>query len=149
MTGPADAAAEADRVEWVCHPARHRPVAAVLVTACVALLVGVVAWRFADAFLAALAALILGFSLAPFYLPTRYRITQDTVSIRTVFGSREKPWDLFRRWEVDRHGALLSPFDRPSRLDRRQGLYLRFDEPDRERVVACLGRRLQGHERQA
>jgi hypothetical protein len=56
-------------------------------------------------------------------------------------GSRDKPWDLIRRWQADRHGVLLSPFDQPSRLDRFHGLNLRFDAPDRERVLGFIRRR--------
>ena len=133
-------------VEWVCHPVRHRPVAAVLVTAFVGVLATGVYLGFGDLFLAFLTVAILGASLAPFYLPTRYRITQDGVTVKTPFGTRAKAWDLFRRWQADRHGVLLSPFDAPSRLDRFHGLNLRFDPPDRGRVLDHLRRRLPGHD---
>jgi hypothetical protein len=135
-------------VEWTCHPVRHRPVAAVLVTAFLVLLVLGIQLAFGDPFLTALGAAILAASLAPFYLPTRYRMSQDGVAIRTAFGAREKPWDLYRRWEADRHGVLISPFDHPSRLDRLHGLNLRFDPPDRDRVLVYLRNRLHGHDRQ-
>jgi hypothetical protein len=93
---------------------------------------------------------VLTGSLAPYYLPTRYRMTEDSVSFRTFFGrGKEKPWDLFRRFQVDRHGALLSPFDNPSRLDRYHGLNLRFDEGDRERVLDYLTRRFSTNDREA
>ncbi len=134
---------EPEAIEWVCHPVRHRPVTGALLTAFLVLLVAGIAAAFHDALMTALSAVVLAVSLSPFYLPTRYRMTQDTVSIRTPFGTREKPWDLYRRWQADRYGALLSPFDRPSRLDRLHGLNLRFDAPDRDRVLAYLERRLQ------
>ena len=139
---------EPDSIEWVCHPVRHRPVIAVLVSAFLILLVAGVHFAFRDLLSTALAGAILAFSLAPFYLPTGYRMSQDGVAIRTAFGAREKPWDLYRRWQADRHGVLLSPFDHPSRLDRFHGLNLRFDAPDRERVLGYLRNRLHGHDRQ-
>ena len=128
-------------IEWVCHPMRQRPRAAVILTLFLLLLVTGVHASFLDPFLTGLSAVILGVSLAPFYLPTRYGMTEDGISIRTVTGSREKPWDQYRRWQADRHGVLLSPFDRPSRLDRFHGLNLRFDSMDRERVLDFIRRR--------
>ena len=130
-----------DEIEWTCHPARHRPVALVGVTAFVLLLTLGIHLSFGDAFLTGLSMVILSISLSPFYLPTGYRMTQDRAFIRTVLGTRDKPLDLFRRWQVDRYGILLSPFDRPSRLDRFHGLNLRFDGPDRERVLDYIQRR--------
>ena len=104
------------------------------------LVVGIHA-SFMDGYLTGLSVLILLGSLAPFYFPTSYRMTEDGISIRTVTGSREKTWDLYRRWQADRYGVLLSPFDRPSRLDRFHGLNLRFDTLDRERVLDFIRRR--------
>ena len=101
---------------------------------------------FHDAFLTGLAVVILLGSLAPFYLPTSYRMSEDGISIRTVMGSREKSWDLFRRWQADRYGVLLSPFDRPSRLDRFHGLNLRYDTADRERVLDFIRRQIDRHD---
>jgi hypothetical protein len=133
-----------ETLAWTCHPARRRPVAGLLAALVVALLIaGVWTW-FHDPWLTALGVAFLGFSLSPFYLPTRYLIAQDSVTIRATFGERKKNLDLYRRFHADRHGALLSPFDRPSRLDRFHGLNLRFDAPDRERVLDYLRRRFPG-----
>ncbi len=104
------------------------------------LLTGIYA-SFMDVFLTGLAVLILLGSLAPFYFPTSYRMTEDGISIRTATGSREKTWGLYRRYEADRYGVLLSPFDTPSRLDRFHGLNLRFDTLDRERVLDFIRQR--------
>jgi len=116
----------AQTLEWTSHPVRERPVSGVLV-----------------------AGLLLSLSVAPFYLPTRYRIADDKVSIRSTFGRKEKSLKLFRRLAADRYGVLLSPFDRPSRLDRFHGLNLRFDSADRERVLEFLGCRLAENERES
>ncbi len=128
-------------IEWVCHPMRNRPRAAVILTLFLLFLFVGIQLSFKEALLTGLSVVILLGSLAPFYLPTKYRMTEDTISIRTVAGAREKPWDLYRRWQADRHGVLLSPFDRPSRLDRFHGLNLRFDSMDRERVLDFIRRR--------
>jgi len=129
-------------LQWVCHPVRERPVAGILV-GCVVLAFSVgVHLSFGDPVLTGVAAVVLALSVAPFYLPTRYRIADDKVSIRSTFGRKEKSLKLYRRLVADRYGALLSPFDRPSRLDRFHGLNLRFDSADRDRVLEFLGRRL-------
>jgi hypothetical protein len=133
-----------ETIAWTCHPARQRPLAGLLAACVVALLLtGIWHW-FHDLWLTGLGVLILGFSLSPFYLPTRYLIAQDSVTIRATLGERRKNLDLYRRFHADRYGALLSPFDRPSRLDRFHGLNLRFDAPDRERVIGYLKRRFPG-----
>ncbi len=135
-----------EELAWVCHPARRRPAAATLTTALLGLLVTGVWYWFEDPWLCGLSAFILLASLSPFYLPTRYLITQDSVTIRATLGERKKSLGLYRRYQADRYGALLSPFDRPSRLDRFHGLNLRFDAPDRDRVVAFLERRFPKRE---
>jgi len=128
-------------IEWVCHPAQRRPRAAVILTLFLLLLLAGIYASFMDVFLTGLAMLILLGSLAPFYFPTSYRMTEDGISIRTVTGSREKTWDRYRRYEADRYGVLLSPFDAPSRLDKFHGLNLRFDTLDRERVLDFIRQR--------
>ena len=92
--------------------------------------------------LTALGILFLGGAVAPFYLPTRYTMDDQSISIRTLATSREKPWSRYRRAAADRHGVLLSPYDHRTRLDRFHGLNLRYDEPDRERVLAFVGERV-------
>ncbi|MHC4859198.1 MAG: hypothetical protein ACYTDY_03800 [Planctomycetota bacterium] len=138
-----------EELSWVCHPARRRPTAAVVLTLFLAFLWVGVHLSFRDPLITGIAVVLLAVSLAPFYLPTRFRMTEDTVSIRTFLGAgKEKPWSLFRRYQADRHGVLLSPFDHPSRLDRFHGLNLRFDEQDRERVLGYLERRFTKDDRE-
>jgi hypothetical protein len=138
-----------EAIEWTSHPARARPVAATVTTLFLVLLVAVVHYGFHDPLMTVFAVAVLALSLAPFYLPTSYAITEDTVTVRTPFSRKEKRLTLFRRLMFDRHGALLSPFDRPSRLDRFHGLNLRFDARDRDRVVRFLERRFARNDRQA
>jgi hypothetical protein len=128
-------------IEWRCHPARRRPRVAVILSLFLLVLFAGIHASFHDWFLTGLAMLIMLGSLSPFYFPTSYRMTEDSVFIRTVMGSREKSLDRYRRWQADRHGVLLSPFDKPSRLDRFHGLNLRFDSMDRERVLDFIRHR--------
>jgi len=133
-------------IAWTSHPIRHRPLTGIVLSLFLLLVVVGIHASFHDGLMTGLAAIVLALSLTPFYLPTHYRLTQDDILIRTPFGSRKKSWDLFRRWEADRRGVLLSPFDRPSRLDRFHGSNLMIDAPDRDRVLDYLRQRLDGHD---
>ena len=133
-------------IAWTSHPIQHRPLTGVVLTLFVFLLIAGIQASFHDALMTVLSAIVLALSLTPFYLPTHYRLTQDDISIRTPFRSRKKSWDLFRRWEADRRGVLISPFDPPSRLDRLHGLNLMIDAPDRDRFLDYLRQRLDGHD---
>jgi len=138
----------ADTLEWTCHPVRDRPLAGVLVLGVIFVLSAGAQLSFHETTLTVVCVVVLWLSVAPFYLPTRYRIADDKVSIRGTFGRKEKSLKLYRRIAADRYGALLSPFDRPSRLDRFHGLNLRFDSADRERVLEFLERRVALDERE-
>ena len=93
-------------------------------------------------YITVIAAMFLWASVSPFYLPTRYEMDEDRIRIRTTWSRKEKPWSRYRRAAADARGALLSPFERRSRLDRFHGLNLRYDEKDRERVLGYLGSRV-------
>ncbi len=88
--------------------------------------------------LAALAALFLLIAIAPFLLPTRHTLTDEGVAAERAFGRRSRRYADLRRIEVGGSTALVSPFARPSWLDRYRGLVLILDGADRERVVAIL-----------
>jgi hypothetical protein len=131
-----------DEVGWTCHPVRLRPVAGVLAAIFVVAVVwGVHLWL-GVAIITAIAALILVLSVLPFYVPTHYRLTEEEIEVRGIVSKKTVPWSKYRSLYTDARGALLTPFTRPSRLDRLVGLNLRFDAPDRERVVAALKRKL-------
>jgi hypothetical protein len=133
---------------WTCHPARRRPVAAVVLTLFLLLVVAGVQFSFHEPVLTVFSAVVLGLSVAPFYLPAHGTMAKETITIRSVFGTTEKRWDLYRRYEADRHGVLLSPFDRRSRLDRFHGLNLRYDAPDRDRILDFVRRRIEENVRE-
>ena len=125
-------------ISWTCHPARERPVVAAVTGLFLAGLVLAVQLSWKEWYVTAIAALVLWLSVAPFFLPTRYESNGQRIAVKSVLQSRDMPWSRYRRAAADRRGALLSPFERRSRLDRRHGLNLRYDERDRERVLAHL-----------
>lgn len=85
-------------------------------------------------FLVALSVVIMLGSLSSFFLPTRYELDDDKVKIRYLLSMRERKWGMFRSYYVDKNGVLLSPFERPSRLENFRGLYIRFDN-NQDQVV--------------
>jgi hypothetical protein len=78
----------------------------------------------------------------PFYVPTHFRFAEETIEVRGLLLRKSVPWSRFRSVYRDARGALLTPFTRPSRLDRIVGLNLRFDPPDRDRVLREIDRRM-------
>ena len=129
-------------VRWTAHPARRRPQDAFLVAAVVMISAWAVLVTLGSAFLAALAAVILVVSVAPFLLPTHYRLDDDGVEERRLWTRKRRAWSDLRRLQVGPGAALVSPFARRSWLDRYRGLVLYFDGADRDRVVEVLRARI-------
>lgn len=127
---------------WTAHPARSRPRDLALVAAALFLTTGAVLASLQSAFLAALAAVIIVVSIAPFLFPTHYRLSERGVEERRLGMRRARAWRDLRRVQIGARAALVSPFARPSWLDRYRGLLLLFDGADREAVVAELRRRI-------
>jgi hypothetical protein len=129
-------------VVWTAHPARRRPQDVFLVGAVVLVSMWAVLVTLGSAFLAALAAVILVVAVAPFLFPTRYRLDDDGVEERRLWTRKRRSWRDLRRLQVGPGAALVSPFARPSFLDRHRGLVLYLDGADRDRVVATLRARV-------
>jgi len=91
---------------------------------------------------AVLGFIILYASLSPFYFPTRYRLTDEEISIKTTFQTQHKKWLQYRSCYPDKNGILLSPFMRPTRLENFRGLYIRFWN-NRDEVTAFVKDRLE------
>jgi len=131
-------------LEWVSHPARKKPVAAVLVAIFIGLVaVGIYTWTYSPLF-TALASLILLGSLAGFYFPTGYRLYEDHIVVKYTITSMKKNWSAYRSFYTDRNGVLLSPFPRPSRLENFRGVYLRFGDFDKQKIIDFVRSKIGG-----
>lgn len=84
--------------------------------------------------LTGLSVVIMLGSMSSFFLPTHYELTQDKVRIKYLFAKREREWEAYRSFYVDKNGVLLSPFSQPSRLENFREIYLRF-EHNKDQVV--------------
>lgn len=99
-----------------------------------------------SALLAVLAAVLLVASIAPFLVPTRYRLDGDRLSERRLFVHRSRRWSELRRVEVGKAAALVSPYARPRWLDRYRAITVILpvagDGADRDDVVRALRERV-------
>jgi hypothetical protein len=100
-----------------------------------------------SALLAALASILIALSIAPFLLPTRYRIDGERLSERRLLVHRSRPWSELRRVEVGAAAARVSPYARPRWLDRYRAITVILPEPgdgaDRAEVVRALRERVR------
>lgn len=130
-------------IEWIAHPARQRPLVAWLVGVFIAVIaVGIYSWTFSPIF-TALATIILIGSLTGFYFPTHYRFYDDQVIIKYTLTTIKKDWSQFRSFYRDKNGVLLSPFPQPSRLENFRGLFLKFGDGDREKIVDIVKSKIE------
>ena len=137
---PAGAAEEKGQIpllEYVCHPAKRdlriTVLASVFIVVCV-ILVWLISF---SPLLTALAVLILFGSLAGFYFPTRYYFYNDHLIVKTTLQALRKEWSQYRSFYPDKHGVLLSPFARPTRLENFRGLYIKF-AGNRDKVLEIV-----------
>lgn len=133
-------------LSWTSHPARRRPDQLALVAAVVLLSAWVVLVTLRSPLLALLAVVILVVAVGPFLFPTHYRLDERGVEQRRLLGRRFRPWSELRRLQVGPGAALVSPFARPSWMDRHRGFILYFDGLDaagREQAVAALRSRVE------
>jgi hypothetical protein len=131
----------ADEVVWRIWPARQRPLTAIVLIAG-ALVLGVLVSRGTqDKVLGIAAPVFVLASLSSFLLPTEYRLTREAIEVKSLGVVRSRPWSEMRRFEEDRSGVFLSPFEKRSWLDAYRGVRL---DPggNRDQVVAFVKGRL-------
>ncbi len=120
--------------EWMTHPMRKRPVTAMLVIVFILVTSMLVFYATASKLFTGLALIVLFASTAKFFLPTRFKMTDKQVIIKTTTQKIKKNWKNFRSFYPDKNGVLLSPFLEPSRLENFRGMYLIFAD-NKEEVV--------------
>ena len=127
-------------LEWVAHPAKQRP-QDVMLAACVILVAAyAVLVSLGSALLAALAVAFLLAAIAPFLVPTRYRLDAEQLVERRLFVTRSRRWAELRRVEIGKTAALVSPYRQPRWLDRYRGMTIFLPQPgsDRDAVIREL-----------
>jgi hypothetical protein len=130
-----------DEVVWRIWPARQRPLTAIVLIAG-ALVLGILVSRGTeDKVLGIAAPVFVLASLSSFLLPTEFRLTREAIEVKSLGVVRSRPWSEMRRFEEDRSGVFLSPFEKRSWLDAYRGVRL---DPggNRDQVVAFVKGRL-------
>jgi hypothetical protein len=94
--------------------------------------------------LAGLAVGVLLISTASFWLPTRYVIDDDGVSVSRISGYHRRRWRDLRRYSFGSRTVLLSPFAKPHRLDRFRGVVILLDGAPIDALRALFATRLDG-----
>jgi hypothetical protein len=124
-----------ESIRWVSWPLRDEPLRK---TSLLFIVLGVTVALSAMITLSAglMAALLLFVLLGPYFLPTRYRVSESGVEKRFPLFNRSRSWDAYKRYAVLKDGVFLGTFAKPSRLDSFRGDFLRFAGGiDRERVL--------------
>jgi hypothetical protein len=99
--------------------------------------------------LAGLAVGVLFVSTSSFWLPTRYLLDAQGVSLSRIGGSSRRMWRDLRRYSFGPRTLLLSPFAKSHRLDRFRGVVLLLDGAPINAVRALMEIRFDGPNRPA
>ncbi len=126
-----------DALEWMVHPVKRKPWISAAVSLFVVAVVAAVRMATDSQAFAVLAAIVMVASLAKFYFPTRYRLDDHKITVKTTTQTLTKEWSLYRSCYPDKNGILLSPFAQPSRLENFRGLYLMFADNRESVTVFC------------
>jgi hypothetical protein len=141
MAEPREEARKPGELSWTAWPARERPLAALVLVVAAFILGMLVKKGTDDPFLGVAAPGFVLASLSSFLLPTSYRLTKESVEVRSLGVARVRPWTEMRRMTVDRTGVFLSPFERRSWLEAYRGVRLLFGG-NRDQVVAFVEARI-------
>ena len=110
---------------WVVHPLFDSPKKSVfLVSFLIFLLVGI-QFLFGSLGITLLSIVFLFGSLRQYFLPFRYEVYNNQITVSSFLSKQDRAWNEFRSYYVDQHGILLSPFPKPSRLENFRGIYVR------------------------
>ena len=124
-------------IRWSCHPVKRRPLLSVGITLLVMFIIAMVFNTTQSVFFGLLAFIIMFVSLAKFYFPTHYCLSDKGVTVKTTSQTLTKNWSEFRSFYPDKNGILLSPFAVPSKLENFRGLFIMFNE-NRDEVTSFV-----------
>jgi hypothetical protein len=105
-----------------------------------AVLAGIWFWTY-EWYMVALGAIFLFGTLASYFFPTKFTLSDDGVELRRLGRSVRRGWDEFRSFYADKRGLMLSTFDRVSRMDAFRGFNIHFSG-NRDAVIAYVEKHL-------
>jgi hypothetical protein len=128
-------------LKWSTHPVKRSIKISILVVLFLLVVWFLVYLTTFSLLLTILSVVILLGSLSPFFLPTYYELDDNRIKVKFFFNTKEKEWSMFRSFYVDKNGVLLSPFEKPSRLENFRGLYVRFNQ-NKDEVINFVKSRI-------
>jgi hypothetical protein len=128
-------------LSWSAWPAKDHPFRALVLLAALTVLGVLVRQGTHDLVLAIAGPLFVLLSVSSWLLPTGYRLTDETLEVRSLGVTRARPWSEMRRMAVDEAGVFLSPFERKHWLEAYRGVRL-LTGGNRDQVVAFVEARL-------
>ncbi|MCK4385300.1 MAG: hypothetical protein KAW52_03465 [candidate division Zixibacteria bacterium] len=128
-------------LRWSTHPVKRNTKISILVILFLLVVWFLVYLTTFSPLLTILSVVIMLGSLSPFFLPTYYELGDEKIKVKFFLNTKEKEWSMFRSFYVDKNGVLLSPFEKPSRLENFRGLYMRFNR-NKDQVVDFVKSRI-------
>ncbi len=133
---------------WTSFPLRDYPKSSILLSIFLVFLAGllwqiaVVEWEMPLFYVLGML-LVLG-NLAPYYIPTHYKLYEDRIDIAYFAVKISRKYSDFHCFYADKKGIMLGTFPQPNRLDRFRGQSLRFSkkQEEREQLEEILGRKI-------
>lgn len=124
---------------WSVHLMTGQPKRAAPIALVVLAVIALGLCLFHSLWVSILPALALLFSLSEFLFPVHYTLTDQSASARHGVTLLEIRWADVRHAYLTDDGIKLSPLAaRNSRFEALRGVYLRFDDHNREAVIAAV-----------
>lgn len=105
-----------------------------------AVLAGIWFWTY-EWYMVALGGLFLFGTLASYFFPTKFTLSDDGVEFKRLGRAVKRGWGEFRSFYADKRGLMLSTFDRASRMDAFRGFNIHFSG-NRDAVIAFVEKHL-------
>ena len=148
MSNDTNETQEQPLLQWTSFPLRDYPKSSILLAVFMVFLavllwqIAVVEWEMPLFYVLGML-LVLG-NLAPYYIPTRYKLFETRVDIEYLSIKISRKYSDFHCFYADKKGIMLGTFPQPNRLDRFRGQSLRFskDRHEREELESILTKKI-------
>ncbi|MGB9720963.1 MAG: hypothetical protein ACPL28_05735 [bacterium] len=110
-------------MKWKIHPAKENIKKTILSTAFILIFVILIA-LFYNLYWALLGLVFLLASLHSYYFPTIYEVTEDEITIKTIFSTQKRKLNEFKKFYIGKNGIHLSPFKHKTFLNNFRGVFL-------------------------
>ena len=133
--------AQAARVKWSVHLIRRQPERLPKILGVLGLVFAAGLCLFHSLWLALLPTLAALFSVSEFVFPIHYILTPKSATMKCGLTALEIQWSDVRHAYLTDEGIKLSPLVRKnSRMEPLRGVFLRFDEAQREEIITTVTR---------